>query len=466
MARGPLFAKFMFAAVAIIASLISMAMPAYGHGISTDVAPPIKFQDRDVTVFVKMTPAFITDSVSNASIEVTLKDVNTGEVIPHVTFFIKLDKQGKSLHSDHFHAHDGKLVLGVKPEEIDKTWISAYRETDLGWIASSDFPALAEGPIFLDGGLYHFAIDVMSLKEGKLFPDPALKYDAYVSIGESSAYSIDGEELQIRTMYDKIQNFSFDSTNNILKFSMPFTWDSSYLALVPLVHVEVQVPRSFSEFLADRYAGTVNGISVPDEAIMIDNSNPDFIVVHYMIMNRQLMQLSEQVTSTTKDANMAIFTLTPSTSKVGMLPTGQMMATSSDGSVMILLSWIPATIEPFTPTTFTLNFIDAETKQPMKNVPYDFVLIKDGNEILKRTGQQSTMDVGTEQFTFTESQTGSVTLRLDNIGNTNESVEFSINVVPEFPNVLTIMAGAVTVLLLLRFKKITGKLFVLKNGSV
>jgi len=126
-----------------------------------------------------------------------------------------------------------------------------------------------------------------------------------------------------------------------------------------------------------------------------------------------------------------------------------MMAMSNKGSIHAMLSWSPAMIEPDKTTSFTFNFMDMLTGNQLRDATYDFVLLKDGQEIVKRQGQ-TLAGVGSEQFTFAGSQAGSVTLRLENINNSGESVEFSINVVPEFPIsilllLMTITFGAVII---------------------
>ena len=75
--------------------------------------------------------------------------------------------------------------------------------------------------------------------------------------------------------------------------------------------------------------------------------------------------------------------------------------------------------------------MDMRSNTPINDATYDFVLLKDGQEIVKRQGQ-TVAGVGAEQFTFKESHAGSITVRLENINNTGESVDFNLQVVPEF----------------------------------
>ena len=51
--------------------------------------------------------------------------------------------------------------------------------------------------------------------------------------------------MVVKTYYDEIANF--DYSNKTISFEMPFTWDSAYVAQVPVLHVEVQFPKSLEE---------------------------------------------------------------------------------------------------------------------------------------------------------------------------------------------------------------------------
>jgi hypothetical protein len=428
--------------------------PAYGHGLSGDMAMPASIGDRLATVRVDMKPAFLlAEAPQDATIEMRLFDTKNDKTIEHVTFFITLKKGDKVLMRDWFHAHDGDLFIKVRPTEQPNVVINAPKEPILdGWIGSRDAPVLAAGPIFIEGGLYHFVIEIFSIDFDQTILEPPIKYDAYVSIGETTTYAVTNgaeQQVSIRTYYDKTQEFNFDQENGFVKFSMPFNWDKQYLAQVPLVHQEVVIPRSFTELVSDKYTGVVNGVKLPDSAVMVDDSNPNEIVVHYMIPNQPLLLLAEHVTMTDSSVNKAEFTLAPGTIDIGMplggmtdsgqMMGGQMMAMSR--SIHAMLSWSPTTIEPDKTTSFTFNFMNMRSNAPIMDATYDFVLVKDGKEITRRQGQ-AIAGVGSEQFMFTEG--GSVTLRLENINNTGESVDFNIQVVPEFPVSILVSLMAIT----------------------
>jgi hypothetical protein len=426
---------------------------AYGHGLSGDMVSA-SIGDRNLTLRVDMRPSFLlAEAPQDATIEMRLYDTNTDKNIQQVTYLVNLYKGDKLLMRDWFYASDGDLFIKVRPMDQPNVVVNAPKEQTMdAWIGSKEAPALAQGPIFLEGGLYHFAIEIFTIDFVKTILKDPVKYDAYVSIGETTTYSVtDGREISVRTYYDKIQNVSLDEENKLVKFSMPINWDLRYLAQVPLIHEEVVIPKSFTGLVAEKYTGVLNGIRLPEGAVMADTTNPDETIVHYMIPNQQLLAIAAHVNSMPNgDSKHAEFTLAPGTVDIGIpLPkggsSGQVMAMSR--SFHTMMSWSPTVIEPVKPASFTFSIMDIRSGAMINDATYDFVLVKDGQEIFRKQGQ-TIAGIGSEQFTFKESQQGSVTVTLENINNTGESADFNIQVVPEFPiGVLMIMGGIVAAML-------------------
>lgn len=437
---------FVLTSSLLFSSATQFSTPAYGHGLSGDMAKPASIGDRLATVRVDMRPAFLlAEAPQDATIEMKFFDTKTNNPIMHVTYFVTLNKGDKVLMRDWFHAHDGDLFIKVRPTQQPRVVLNAPQDPIMnGYIGSKDAPVLAQGPIFVEGGLYHFAIEIFTIDFDNTILDPPLKFDTYISIGETTTYSVvSGAEQQvsIRTYYDKTQEFSFDEENKLLKFSMPFNWDKQYLTQVPLLHQEVVIPGSFTELVADKYTGLVNDIRLPESAVLLDDTNPNELIVHYMIPSQQLLQLADHVKAMSSGVvSTAEFTLAPGIVDLGMplasdMGSGQMgsqtMAMSKQGTYHIMLSSNPTVIEPGNPTTLIASFMNARTGA-MVDVTYDFVLIKDGQEIVRRSGS-TTGSIASEQFTFADSHKGSVLLRFEKIGNTEESAEFTLSVGSQLP---------------------------------
>jgi len=98
---------------------------------------------------------------------------------------------------------------------------------------------------------------------------------------------------------------------------------------------------------------------------------------------------------------------------------------------MVNLSWDPVSIEPETNTKFVFTIRDGQTGEPLRNSDYTLVILQGGQEIHRVTGFAQ---VGgeSEDYYFTEDQTGPTIIRFENIRNSGQETEFGIVVAPEF----------------------------------
>jgi len=110
-----------------------------------------------------------------------------------------------------------------------------------------------------------------------------------------------------------------------------------------------------------------------------------------------------------------------------------------DGKYKVDLTWFPNTLE-LGESEFIMSFYDKDTGQTMRDVTYDFVLIQNGTEIHRKSGIASSG--GTfENFVFVEKEAGEVTIRIEKIAGTDEYVEITVNVVPEFDLLVLLVLG-------------------------
>jgi predicted secreted protein with PEFG-CTERM motif len=123
------------------------------------------------------------------------------------------------------------------------------------------------------------------------------------------------------------------------------------------------------------------------------------------------------------------------------------------------LSWDPITIEPDKKTKFIFTIRDGSTNQPLRNSEYTFVILQGGQEIHRTTGLAQ---VGgeSEDYYFTENQTGPSIIRFENIRNTGQETEFGILVVPEFGSFTVVILTISIMAIIIASKK---NLFLVKN---
>lgn len=136
-------------------------------------------------------------------------------------------------------------------------------------------------------------------------------------------------------------------------------------------------------------------------------------------------------------------------------PPMSMSATTPSG-VKVTLS-LPEVIEPGSEVTFKLEFADA-TGNSIDAAQYDFMLIREEVHITHRSLQSISQGVSMQKVIFKEDQTGSVTLRLENINlTTGENVDFNIQVVPEFPLTIIALTAVFGIMIFsYRYRKIAG----------
>jgi hypothetical protein len=469
--------------ITFISSFSSSIIPiktAFGDGLFMEELSA-SFGNRKADLLIKMTPPVVTTETLQTQsqkpiIQFKLFDSNTKEGIKHVTYFITIEKNDKVLLSDWFHDHKGDLKLEMQPRNTPV--ISVYGEQDpilQAYTGTADSPVVAQGPIFLEGGLYHFIVRILTVDfDRAILPDDKQPvFDSWLSIGntEEQQIIIDGKQLpiQIISYYDKLNAFKYDESKRQMEFTMPFDWNTTRLEKNKvLVHEEVTVPKP-SEFTAKRsYVGTVNDIDVT-ENIVLDDTDPQKDIIHFMLPKPEVIKIAEQVNN--KSSSQASsssnepmkFTLQPAgigapaaaaaastnntnttsgnnqTQEVSSPPNATSTTTTTSkpiekltdsGTYKVKMSWSPATIDSKTPTTFNIEFLDPKSNQKIvDNVQYDFMIMpaEDPETMITHRASKVAQNGSAEQsFTFTDENVGSVMVRVSNINNTGELVDFPI----------------------------------------
>jgi hypothetical protein len=488
--------------ITFISSFSSSIIPiktAFGDGLFMEELSA-SFGNRKADLLIKMTPPIVTTETfqkqdQKAIIQFKLFDSNTKEGIKHVTYFITIEKDGKKLLSNWFHDHNGDLRLQIRPKNTDL--VTVYGEPDpilQAYSGTANSPVIAEGPVFLEGGLYHFIVRIVTIDfDRTIIPDDKQPvYDAWLSVGltEEQQITVDGKQIpiQILSYYDKINDFKFNESKMQMEFTMPFDWNTTRLEKNKvLVHEEVTVPKP-SEFTAKRsYAGTVNDIDVTKN-VVLDDTDPQKDIIHFMIPKTQVIQIAEQVNNKSSSSSQASsspsssssnepmkFTLQPAgigasaanaattdtattatastnnntnttsgnqTQQVTSPPNATSTTTTTTskpieklidgGTYKVKMSWSPANIQPTKPTTFNIEFLDPKSNQKIvDNVQYDFMIMpaEDPETMITHRASKIAQNGSAQQsFTFTDENVGSVMVRVSNINNTGELVDFPITV--------------------------------------
>src|SRR5918995_1659122 len=292
--------------LSIIPSSTLFPRTAFGDGLFQEQLSA-SFGDRKVDLIIKMMPPVVTtETLKNLNqkpvIQFKLYDPSTKEGYKHVTYYITIEKDGKKLLSDWFHDHKGDLKIEMKPSDTER--ITVYGEPDpilQAFTGTENSPVIATGPIFSEGGLYHFIVRVATIDYDRSFipDDKQPVYDGWLSVGSTENQQIsssNGEQTQIQIIsyYDDLKDFRFDPTKKQMQFTTPFDWNMTRLEENNLmIHQEITIPKQ-SELASVAYVGKVNEIDVTKN-LMLDDSNSTKNVIHFMLPKPVVMQIAEQV---------------------------------------------------------------------------------------------------------------------------------------------------------------------------
>ncbi len=410
----------------------------YSHGLGLDTISLIDVAGKKISVSIEM-PMYFTES--EKQITVTAIDEETKEKANNVTFLIGLFHENKMIFRNYFFAPKGSLQINVNPSDEGKVRILGEQDSFLGaWHATESQPIELTGPVFESGGLFHFEIEIRTIDDPTNIIENLGVYTADVSVAETTSYiqqDQEGNDVNFRMIsyFDKISNFEYNSEEKIVTFSLPFDWSEKTIAHIPLVHEEVHFPKDFAEFLSSSYVGKVNGINLFKSSVTIDDyTEEDERIIHFVLLSDHLKFLkNEQKKSGMELPNNMMFTIT--TGEEVVFP---MIAMTKNEEIQVDLSWNPIDIEPEKNAMFIFTIRDGATGNNLRQSSYDFVIIQNGEEI-HRTSGNAVIGGSFEEFTFSERQIGPTIIRFENIRGTGMATEFGFVVVPEFQSIVTMV---------------------------
>ena len=387
------FTLTLFAFLFLIIVVSSVPYSAFGDGFTQENLPPASVGNRNVQLFIKLSPPIITSDTSQPrEIYMRLFDANTNETILHDSFFITITKHDQLLMRDLFHTHTGELTLKVTPTNTPGKWrIYGDQEPFLNaWVNQEGGPIPVLADALGEGGLYHIHIELFAIDYDKniFTPDQTPKWDSYLSVGDISShdmtYNGNTYNSTIISYYDKINDdFNFDSSKLQISYSMPFDWNVTRLAKQPIfVHEEIHIPKSFKEFTSTpSYVASMNGYEITGRRLIVDPyTSSDTVIAHILLNKVDIENIAKKIPN---GANTMSFTLAPT--KPNVITSNSTL--TDFGGWGIKLGWNPTQITANSQNSVQLSFFDAFTEQPINgDVNYDLkILDSDGNTILSKT---------------------------------------------------------------------------------
>jgi hypothetical protein len=476
--RVPCFA---FAATFAVLSMIVVALPhqkALGDGLTSETFSA-SLGDRNAEMLVEVNPPILTDDTRDeAYILFRLYDANTNETIPFTTFFISIEKGiGEDaetiMPSTLFHTESGLLRLRVQPAEGELQIFGTQEQFLNAWVADPGGTVNIQGPLFLEGGIYHLKIEIFGVDNIRnIFADENIpRFDSWLSVGDVYTQTIDYQgqpyDTTIISYYDRVGNFSFDAGKQQFTWSMPFDWNVSRIEDTNIfVHEEVRIPKSLPGIgNINSFTAAVNGNPISGRMITVDPySSQQDLTLHYLINKNDILRMAGDIRG--GDSAM-VFTLAPATGQAAQT-TGEIV--TETGNVMVLLEWAPDQLTASTQSTLTLSFFDAFSGQRIgDNVNYNLrILDNNGSQVFGQTGLIAAGGTGTQTVDFPANENYRMEIEVTGIARDGQSLDQTRNgiargvvVVPEFSAGSLITLTAVTsimsgiIIVLRRSEKIT-----------
>lgn len=396
---------------------IFFPITVYGHGYGVDTITT----DEDITISVEIPSDF---ELGNKQITITAMNEN----VQNITYLLGISHEDNTIFSDQFFTSNNILTIDTIHSNGD-IQIHGLQNEFGAWYGDDTTPLEITGPVFSSGGLYTFEISIILLNNEMINSDTYYADLTLVDTTEFIQSDLDGEDVKFRlkSYFDEISNFEYDPIKKQVTFEMPFDWRESRMSHIPVVHEEVHFPKDFAEFLYPSYDGQVNGIDLFKASISVDDyTEDDERIVHFVLLQDHLRFLKNQQKGLEKLPDSMVFTL--SASDQVKFP---LTAFTKSEDFQVDLSWDPIEIEPGVKTNFIFTIRDGATGEPMRNSDYKFVILQNGQEIYRSSGQAQ-VGGDFETYEFTEDQTGSTIIRFEDIRNSGQETEFGFVVVPEF----------------------------------
>jgi hypothetical protein len=466
---------FVFTAALAILSITAVILPnskAFGDGLTMETFTAT-LGGRSANLLVQVNPPILTDASRNdAYILFRLYDANNNQTIKYSTFFVSIEKGvGEDattiMPPTLFHTESGLLRLKVQPAEGDLK-ISGNQEQFLNaWVADPGGTVNIQGPLFLEGGIYHLKVEIFGVDSIRniFAPDDTPKFDSWLSVGDVFTQNVDYQgqpyNTTIISYYDRVRDFSFDGSNETFTWSMPFDWNVSRIKDTNIfVHEEVKIPKSLTGIGdSSSFAATVNGNQISGRMLSVDPySSQQEVTLHYLINKNDIVSMASAIPQ--GDSGMT-FTLAPSTGQ-NTQTTGEIL--TDTGNINVVLDWTPDQLNANTESTLKLGFLDGFSGERIaNNVNYNIrILDNNGSQVYSQTGLVAEGGTDTQTIDFPANENYRMEIQVTGIARDGQTIDQTRNgiargtvVVPEFSAgtavAITILGITLSIILLQRF---------------
>ena len=393
--------------------LFSSISESYGHGLGYEIMPPEMLGSKLVSLEISSDtwPDKDTKEISFA-----LFETDTGVTVKDVTYFIMLTKQNEVLFDVTSQSDDGTFILKLLTTESDQILIEEEGANFFGSLLGGSETVNVKGNAFGSGGLYNFKVIITTADSYSNVLSPPLDYYVGISFFDKTLHNINDinfgqQQLDVITYYELIEDdFNYDSSKKMISYSMPFDWSEKNIEQISVVHQELIIPKTFGDLMVKSFSVNVNGIQVPDNVITIDDFSPENRVIHLVLNQKEISQLSKKIQDYPSKMH---FSIMPSAEN---LPLTTM---TENAQFRLNLSWEPQNIKSGSTTTFYFQIIDAFLLDRPVSVSYNLSIFHDGEKIAQARGISADMGLNVVEFDVPDDITGVMTLQFENLNGSD-----------------------------------------------
>ena len=395
----------------------------YGHGVGSEIFPPVELDDKLVSLEVSSSTndPTITD---DQQISISLIDFDSKITLRDVTFLIKSERGEQFLFEKEFKADNGFLVFNFVSEDTDSIVVSEKNNNDLfGSLLGLESRLIdVKGPKLSEGGLYKFDISIITANGYSKKLETPLVFNAGISIAQTTIHnfidpSFGEQNIQIVTYYDEITNFQYEPELKQISYSMPFEWSLNNINQTSVVHEEIIIPKDFGALLLSGFSMSVNGIELSDDVVNVDDFFTEGRVVHFIIFQKELLNIFEN----NKNLDGMNFVITPDRDYT------HLSSVTDNGQFRILVYWEPETLESNSEAKIIFDITDVFLKNKPVSTNYEFSITQNDQLIFRQNGisTDSKTEHNIVDFVIPDNLSGIVSLNFNNLDG-NEFATTSI----------------------------------------
>jgi len=397
-----------------LAVLLGMsAHSAFGHGVGFETLPPKMLGDRKVAMEVSSN---VDNSTHRRQVTFSMFDTNTGITVRDVKYHVKTIKNNSVVFEGDYQTGNGALIFDLVPNGSDD--VMSAEKNNAGFfdalIGAQKNTVEASGKIFSLGGLYKFSIDVMSAENYSAETSSPVHFDAGISFPEPIEYQVNDayfgkQDIKVVTYYDLLDHVGYDSKTKAITFSMPFEWTATNINQTSIIHEEVSIPKTFGSLQVSEYSASVNGITLSNQTLTVDDFSKDSRVVHILLYQAELYRLYEAQSEKPGKIDFALF---PKSDDI------LLSAITENVEYRINLTIDPKQISAGDDADVSFKIYDVFLQGKAVSVPYSLSVLSHGKEILKTSGTSTGSKAAWDKVhvQIPKGAEGNIAIRFESLG--------------------------------------------------